>query len=288
MTPGRRALVSAVVTALAVAGAGTRAWSSDTTDGSLIPHLDTRGQAAYRQFLSAAPHRAFAIAPGGGWGWSLDAISPQAALEQALVACQEHTRQTCVPYAVDRRLVFDAAAWPTLWRPYLDAEMAARASAGVGRGQRFPDLLLQAPDGTAWRLADQRGKVVMLHFWGTWCPTCVHELPQFEHLQAVFADRDDIVFVYTQARESAATARAWLAQHGFALAMHDSGAGSARDQQFQLGDGSSIPDREIAPLFPATYVLDRHGVVVFGQRGSARDWMEFAPFLRDLLEHEPR
>ena len=126
----------------------------------------------------------------------------------------------------------------------------------------------------------------MLHFWGSWCPTCVHELPQFESLQNAFKGRDDIVFVYTQARESAATARQWLKQRRLALKLHDSGVRDRKDHQFRLADGRAIADRELAPVFPATYVLDRHGVVVFALRGSARDWREFEPFLLDLLAHE--
>jgi thiol-disulfide isomerase/thioredoxin len=275
----------ALATSLSVAGAAGPSSLPALADVERIPHLGERGQAGYRQFLSATPHRGFAIAPGGGWGMSLDAMTPELAMQQALASCQQHTRQTCVPYALDRRVVFDAAAWSTLWRPYLSAAEARQAPPGTRRGERFPDLGLQTPQGEPWRLSDQRGKVVLLHFWGTWCPSCVHELPQFVRLQAALADRDDMVFVYTQARESAATARAWLAQHKLELAVHDSGVAGSEDHFFHLGDGSPIPDRELAPLFPMTYVLDRHGVVVFRLLGSARDWMEFEAFLRDVLNH---
>ena len=259
--------------------------AAELADAAAVPHLDTRGQAAYRQFLAAPPHRAFAIAPGGGWGWSADAVTPDMALRQALDTCGRHTRQACVPYAADKRVVFDARVWPTLWRPYAGAAEAARAPTGTARGERFPDLRLRAPDGKTWKLSARRGKVVVLHFWGSWCPTCVHELPQFEALQNAFKGRDDIAFVYTQARESAAEARQWLARRKLALALHDSGVRDRKDHRFRLADGGTIADREIAPVFPATYVLDRHGVVVFVLRGSARDWSEFEVFLKDLLAH---
>jgi thiol-disulfide isomerase/thioredoxin len=254
-------------------------------ESAAIPHLGTRGQAAYRQFLTAEPHRAFAIAPGGSWGWSQDAATADIAWQQAHATCSQHTQQTCVPYALDNRVVFDARAWPKLWRPYSSAAAAARAPIGSTRGDRFPDLHLSAPNGKPWRLSRQRNKVVVLHFWGSWCPSCVHELPQFEKLQSAFKGRDDITFVYTQARESAETARQWLQQRKLALALHDSGVRDRRDHQFRLGDGRVIGDRDIAPVFPATYVIDRNGVVVFRLHGSARDWMEYEPFLRDLLAH---
>jgi peroxiredoxin len=258
--------------------------ASTPGDAAAVPHLDTRGQAAYREFLAAPLHRAFAIAPGGAWGWSADAVSPDAAERQALDACARHAPLPCVPYATDRRVVFDARAWPTLWRPYANAEAARHARVGVARGERFPDLRLTAPDGRSWRVSTQRGKVVLLHFWGSWCPTCAHELPQFARLQQAFKGRDDMVFVYTQARESAADARRWLRDHKLALTLHDSGVKDRRDHSFRLADGRTIADREVAAVFPTTYVLDRHGIVVFALRGAARDWTEFEPFLRDLLD----
>lgn len=254
-------------------------------DAAAVPHLGSRGQEGYRQFLGAEGHRAFAIAPGGGWGWSQGAESPDAAQDQALEACQQHTRQRCVPYALDRAVVFDARDWGRLWRPYATPAEAKRATLGTERGQRFPDLMLNAPDGKAMRISDLVGKVVVLHFWATWCPTCRRELPQFEQLQRGFSRDKDLSFVFTQAREPADTSRQWLKQNGVKLALHDSGARGTRDDQFRLAGGQAIKDRQVAPVFPATYVLDRHGVVVFSLRGSAEDWSQYAPFLKDLLGH---
>lgn len=252
-------------------------------DAGAVPHLSNRGQEGYRQFLNAEDHRAFAIAPGGGWGWSQGAASGEQALDQALDACQQHTRQRCVPYALDRQVVFDAKGWPRLWRPYAKAAEAKRAEVGTDRGQRFPDLVLTAPNGKPLQLSSLKGKVVVLHFWATWCPTCRQELPQFEKLQRSLARNGDLAFVFTQAREPAAESRRWLKQHGLKLALHDSGARDSRDDSFRLSGGQAIKDRLVAPVFPATYVLDRHGVVVFSMRGSAEDWGQYAPFLKDLL-----
>lgn len=255
------------------------------SDVAGIPHLNARGQEGYRQFLAAEPHRAFAIAPGGGWGWSQGAVSADVALDQALGACQAHTRQRCVPYALDRGVIFNRKGWGRLWRPYATAAEARRAPMGNDRGERFPDLMLTTPNAKAMPLSSLRGKVVVLHFWATWCPSCRHELPQFERLQRTFAGQRDLAFVFTQAREPAHVARTWLKQQGLRLALHDSGSQGSRDERFPLSNGNSIKDREVAPVFPATYVLDRHGVVVFGLRGSAEDWEQYAPFIKDLLAH---
>lgn len=254
-------------------------------DAQAVPHLNTRGQEGYSQFLAAEAHRAFAIAPGGGWGWSQGLESEDAALNQALEACQAHTRQRCVPYAVDSKVVFDSKGWHRLWRPYATQGEAKQIPAGTAPGLRFPNLVFKAPDGRTLKLSSLRGKVVVLHFWGTWCPTCRHELPQFERLQRHLAHRRDIAYLYTQVREPAHVARRWLQREGLNLPLHDSGVQGRLDDALHLAGGKTIKDRHIAPVFPATYVLDRHGVVVFSLRGSAEDWSQYAPFIEDLLSH---
>ena len=274
-----------VTAMLLMLGAAQIATAAKLEDATAVPHLDTRGQAGYRQFLAAEGHRAFAIAPGGGWGWSQGAASSDIALTQALDTCQQHTRQRCVPYASDSKVVFDAKGWSRLWRPYASAAQAKRAAVGTDRGERFPDLMFIPPRGKPMKLSDLRGKVVLLHFWGSWCPTCRHELPQFQRLQKTFARNRDMAFIFTQTRESPEKARQWVKQQGLSLPVHDSGGRSSRDEYFRLADGSSLRDRQVAAVFPTTYVLDRHGVVVFSLQGSADDWMQYAPFLRDLLAH---
>lgn len=39
------------------------------------------------------------------------------------------------------------------------------------------DFTLQDIDGKRWSLAEQRGRVVLVNYWGTWCPPCRQETP---------------------------------------------------------------------------------------------------------------
>lgn len=42
-------------------------------------------------------------------------------------------------------------------------------------------------------LADYRGKVVFLNFWGIWCPPCLAEMPAMERMYQDYKDRDFVV-----------------------------------------------------------------------------------------------
>ena len=57
---------------------------------------------------------------------------------------------------------------------------AAPASAEVG--EPAPDFTLTGLDGETFSLSAQRGEVVVLNFWATWCLPCLAEMPELEAL----------------------------------------------------------------------------------------------------------
>ena len=53
-----------------------------------------------------------------------------------------------------------------------------------------PDFELGALDGASVKLSDLRGKTVVLHFWATWCPHCLSEMPVLEEAVPALRSRD--------------------------------------------------------------------------------------------------
>ena len=52
-----------------------------------------------------------------------------------------------------------------------------------------PDAFVDLAGATV-RLADFKGRVVLLNFWATWCAPCIREMPSLDRLQAALKDRD--------------------------------------------------------------------------------------------------
>ena len=55
-----------------------------------------------------------------------------------------------------------------------------RPTAAVERGQPVPDIVGTTLDGDAFRLADLRGRPVLVNFWGPSCIPCRDEFPLFK------------------------------------------------------------------------------------------------------------
>jgi thiol-disulfide isomerase/thioredoxin len=251
-------------------------------DAEAIPHVDSQGKEGFRAFLAAGKHRAFAIAPGGAWAWKGDEPTTDAAVEGAVQECQNATEQPCVPYAVDDKVVFDAKRWATLWGPYRNRAEAAKAHIGKERGDRFFDLAIKSPAGKPMKLSDLRGKVTVLHFWGTWCPPCRREMPELQKLHQDLGASSGVQLILLQMREDFATARQWAQQQHLTLPMYDSGVKEMGTESLTLANGKTIPDRRMAVAFPTTYVLDKHGIVVFSHVGPIEGWPQYLPLLRDV------
>ena len=56
------------------------------------------------------------------------------------------------------------------------------------------DFQLDLLTGEELQLSDLRGKVVVLNFWGSWCPPCRAEMPSFESIYREYKDKG-VVFV---------------------------------------------------------------------------------------------
>ena len=59
----------------------------------------------------------------------------------------------------------------------------------VKEGETAPDFEITTLAGEPVKLADYRGKVVLLAFWASWCPRCMEELAFLQGLYTGFKDQ---------------------------------------------------------------------------------------------------
>lgn len=62
-------------------------------------------------------------------------------------------------------------------------------SAHAQTGQRAPELVLRDIDGRRFSLSKNKGKVILLNFWATWCPPCRAEMPDLIRWQRRYGKR---------------------------------------------------------------------------------------------------
>lgn len=108
-----------------------------------------------------------------------------------------------------------------------------------------PALGLTDLTGHTWQLDELRGKVVLLHFWATWCESCMAELP---HLNALAAEgaKDSTVVLSVNYKDAAATLAEFTAAHPAPYPV-------LRDR-----DGEAFK-RFGGVVLPATILIDRSG-----------------------------
>jgi len=68
----------------------------------------------------------------------------------------------------------------TVLMAFLLATPWSTMAAEVQEGKAAPPFESSTLDGTKFSLPAQAGKVVMIHYWATWCASCREEMPVFE------------------------------------------------------------------------------------------------------------
>ncbi len=66
-------------------------------------------------------------------------------------------------------------------------------SYSVGIEKKAPDFTVKDINGNTIRLSEERGKVVLLTFWATWCRVCIAEMDTLERIYRRFKDKGFVI-----------------------------------------------------------------------------------------------
>jgi len=156
----------------------------------------------------------------------------------------------------------------------LHAFDAATAAAAPAKSVRNPNgkepydfVLRGVVDSSSVRLADSKGKIVVLTFWATWCGPCRELEPQFDRVATRYAARADMVFYALNCDDDESLVLPFLQQE-----KPKTPALFADGLDRLLGVNS----------YPTTVILDRTGKIAFREDGFDPDGFEKS--LSDAIE----
>ncbi|QKT03777.1 TlpA family protein disulfide reductase [Ectothiorhodospiraceae bacterium 2226] len=180
----------------------------------------------------------------------------------------EHQQARKLPWMVGQGLrllaAVDQDAGPRAAAPVPEQRTVARAGPEERTLKPYrgdptpPPLVLPRLEGGEMDLADYQGQVVLLNFWASWCPPCVHEMPSMQRLQDTLAEEPFTILAANMA-EDEATVRTFLDEKvdvDFPIVMDEKGAALQAWNVF---------------AFPTTFVIDKAGRIRYALFGAI-DW----------------
>ncbi|MDB6165499.1 MAG: Thiol-disulfide isomerase or thioredoxin, partial [Lacunisphaera sp.] len=123
-------------------------------------------------------------------------------------------------------------------------------------GAMAPDFTAQDLAGKDVKLADYKGKVVILDFWATWCGPCMASMPHTQEVSAKYKDQGVVVLANCTS-DARAKFEAWVkahqAEYPDIIWAHDPAERGPGRASYKLFGVSGIPTQ---------FIIDREGRVV--------------------------
>jgi thiol-disulfide isomerase/thioredoxin len=111
------------------------------------------------------------------------------------------------------------------------------------------DFVVKDMNGADVKLADYKGKVVMLNFWATWCGPCKVEIPMFTELQTKYKDQG-LAFLGISVDDAPEQLRPFAQEYRM-------------NYPVLVGDGRDDVQNAFGPMFgiPVTLLIARDGTI---------------------------
>jgi peroxiredoxin len=151
--------------------------------------------------------------------------------------------------------------------------LAAAGDTTSLEGKPAPDFTMQTLDGKSVKLSDQKGSVVLMDFWATWCPPCRKSLP---HVQKLSDDKGlatkGLKVWAVNAQETKDKAQKFVDENKYSFTVPMDASGAAMKEYLITG-------------IPTTIIVGRDGVIkkVFIGYGGEESDKEMEKALTEAL-----
>jgi peroxiredoxin len=128
--------------------------------------------------------------------------------------------------------------------------LAACVTVLCARSEHFPapDFVLKDLQGKDFKLADYKGKVLVLNFWATWCPPCRAEIPDLVEAYAANKDKGLEILGLSVDRMTAERLMPFVSK-------------AKINYPIVLADAKIVQDYGPVDSIPATIIIDKKGIV---------------------------
>jgi len=111
-----------------------------------------------------------------------------------------------------------------------------------------PDVEFRTAAGGKARLSDFRGQIVLLNFWGSWCPPCLMEIPHLIEVQEALVELGGTIIGPAVDSGSGEEVLRFAAEHGI-------------NYPVWMSDYETAVGRFGAGGYPFTLLIDREGII---------------------------
>ncbi len=153
----------------------------------------------------------------------------------------------------------------------LCAAAAVAVAAPLAPSNPAPDFTLRTLEGQNLRLGEQRGRVVLVNFWATWCGPCRQEMPHLNKLYDKYKS-SGFVLLGVNVDEDTRTAAGVASKLGVRFPV--------------LPDSDKLVSKKYdLKAMPSTVLIDRDGRVRYLHRGYQSGYEDtYDKQIRELLK----